>query len=267
MLGAGAHRIERRLHRLGKAERRGAARLAKYACARALERHDVGAQLLQCRHTIGGGSAVARGMQRRSQRVDEQRAHAAGIAEANLGFGRMHIDVDLSRRQRDEQGQQRMPAARNEIAVSGAHGAEQELVLHRAPVDEQKLLRGVRPVQSRQSGKARDDTPSRSPDTGTASTMNSRPMMRPRRCNRPSAPAASRGKRSPLRSPVVSVKPYFGCAMARRLTTSETAWFSARSDLRNLRRAGTLRKARVPRRWCRDCRRPASRRPWRRGRR
>ena len=49
-----------------------------------------------------------------------------------------------------------MAAARDEVAVGGAHGADEQLVLHRAPVDEQELLRHVRPVQRRQTCKARD---------------------------------------------------------------------------------------------------------------
>ncbi len=67
-------------------------------------------------------------------------------------------------------------------------------------------------------------------------------MMRPNRFRCPSGPPASRGKRSPVRSPVVSVKPTSGCAMASRLTISATAMFSARSDFTNFKRAGTLEK-------------------------
>ena len=63
-------------------------------------------------------------------------------------------------------------------------------------------------------------------------------MMRPRRTRCPSAPSGCACSRKPVRSPVVSVKPTVGCAMARRLTTSEVAMFSARSLFRNLRRAG-----------------------------
>ena len=157
--GVGArtsHHVERRLHRLGQTEHRRAARRGEVTASRPLERHDVRAQLLQCRRAIGSGSAVPGGMQRGGQRVDEQRAHAPAIAEAHLDLGRMHVDVDLLRRQRHEQRQQGMATARDEIAVGGAHGADQQLVLHRAAVDEQELLRDVGPVQGRQPGKARD---------------------------------------------------------------------------------------------------------------
>ena len=39
--------------------------------------------------------AVAR--ERLLQRAHDQRAHQAGVAEAHLGLGRMHVDVDLAR--------------------------------------------------------------------------------------------------------------------------------------------------------------------------
>jgi len=42
-----------------------------------------------------------------------------------------------------------MAAARNEIAVGRAHGADEQLVFHRAAVDKQGLLRRVRAVQRR----------------------------------------------------------------------------------------------------------------------
>ena len=63
-------------------------------------------------------------------------------------------------------------------------------------------------------------------------------MMRPSLARCPSAPRGCAGSRRPARSPVVSEKATVGCAMARRLTTSEMAAFSARSLLRNLSRAG-----------------------------
>ena len=68
--------------------------------------------------------------------------------------------------------------------------------------------------------------------------MNSRPMMRPNRVNRPSASGVQAGSRSPARSPVVSEKPTSGCAMASRLTTSPTAIASERSPFKNFSRAG-----------------------------
>ena len=59
-------------------------------------------------------------------------------------------------------------------------------------------------------------------------------MMRPSRARWPSGPSGCAGSLRPARSPVVSVKPTVGWAMARRFTTSEMAMFSARSDLQEL---------------------------------
>ena len=89
-----------------------------------------------------------------AKRIDQQRPHTARVAEAHLDLRRVHVDVDLLRRQRHEQRQQRMATTRDEIAVGGAHGADQQLVLHRPAVDEQELLRRVGPVQRRQAGKS-----------------------------------------------------------------------------------------------------------------
>ena len=100
-------------------------------------------------------------VQRGRERVDDERAHEGRIAEAHLGLRRVHVNVDLVRRQRNEQRKQRVTPARHEVAVSCAHGADQQFVLHRAAVDEEILLAGIGAVQSRQPGKARDTHPSR----------------------------------------------------------------------------------------------------------
>ncbi len=99
--------------------------------------------------------AVARRLQRLAQRAGDERAHAARIAEAHLGLARVHVDVDLARGERHEQRQQRIARLGQQIAVGRAHGADQQLVLHRAAVDEQVLLARVRPVQRRQAREAR----------------------------------------------------------------------------------------------------------------
>ena len=44
-------------------------------------------------------------------------AHQAAVAEAHFGFGRMHVDVDLARIERDEQRQHRMAVARQIIGI------------------------------------------------------------------------------------------------------------------------------------------------------
>ena len=70
--------------------------------------------------------------QRLLQRADDQPAHEAGIAEAHLGLGRMHVDVHLARIELEKSASAGMPAAGQVIRVGGAHRAEQQLVAHRA---------------------------------------------------------------------------------------------------------------------------------------
>ena len=89
--------------------------------------------------------------------MHDQRPHQPGVAEPHLGLGRMHVDVDLARRKRDEQRQHRMTVARQIVGIGRAHRAEQKLVAHRPAVDEQILAERVRPRQRRQRRVAVDD--------------------------------------------------------------------------------------------------------------
>ena len=71
----------------------------------------------------------------------------------------MHVDVDLARIERDEQRDDRVAVARQIIGIGRAHRAEQELVAHRAAVDEQILAERIGAAQRRQRGKALDHEP------------------------------------------------------------------------------------------------------------
>jgi hypothetical protein len=82
-------------------------------------------------------------------RTHDQSAHQTAVAEAHLGLGRVHVDVDFARLKRDEQRQQRMAVARQIIGVGAAHRADHNLVAHRAPVDEQILPERVGARQRR----------------------------------------------------------------------------------------------------------------------
>ncbi len=68
----------------------------------------------------------------------------------------MHVDVDLARIERDEQRDDRMAVARQVVGVGGAHHADQQLVAHRAAIDEEILAKRIGAGQRRQRGKARD---------------------------------------------------------------------------------------------------------------
>src|SRR5690606_27711228 len=88
-------------------------------------------------------------------RVDEQGADGSGAAEAHLGLRRVHVDVHLARIEIDENGEQRLPAARHEVRIGRTNSADEQLVAYGPAVDEQELLARVRPVQGGQAGKAR----------------------------------------------------------------------------------------------------------------
>ena len=81
---------------------------------------------------------------------------SAGIAEAHLGLGGMHVDVDLARIERDEQRHDRMPVARQVVGIGAAHHADQELVAHRPAVDEQILPERIGAGVGRQRREALD---------------------------------------------------------------------------------------------------------------
>ncbi len=66
----------------------------------------------------------------------------------------MDVDVDLVRRQRQKQREHGIAPLRQEIAVSRADRAGEQLVAHGTPVDDEMKLEAVRPVQRRQAGKA-----------------------------------------------------------------------------------------------------------------
>ena len=90
------------------------------------------------------------------ERLHDQRADQSGIAKAHFGLGRMNVDVDLARIERDEQRHQRMTVARQIIGVSPAHRADQKLVAHRPAVDEQILAERIGARERRQRGEAFD---------------------------------------------------------------------------------------------------------------
>ena len=76
--------------------------------------------------------------------MHDQRTHEAGVAEAHLGFGRVHICIHFLVVERDEQRHDRMPVARQIVRIGSAHRAQYEFVAHGAAVDEQILPQGIR---------------------------------------------------------------------------------------------------------------------------
>ena len=93
-------------------------------------------------------------VERGAQAADDQPAHRRRIAEADLGLGRVDVDVDLVERHLEEQGRDRVAVAREQVAIGGAQRADQQPVLHRPRVDEQILLVGHAAVEGRQADDA-----------------------------------------------------------------------------------------------------------------
>mmetsp|Transcript_3397 Transcript_3397/g.5938 ORF Transcript_3397/g.5938 Transcript_3397/m.5938 type:complete len:232 (+) Transcript_3397:868-1563(+) len=80
----------------------------------------------------GFGQSVAQ------PRHDQGTCHRR-FPEPHLGFSRMHVHIDPFGRAADEQDGRRVPVARKHVHVSCPQCADQKLVPHRAPVDEEEL--------------------------------------------------------------------------------------------------------------------------------
>ena len=171
--------------------------------------------------------------------MHDQRAHQAGVAEAHLGLGRMHVGVDLARLQRHEQRHHGMAVARQIIGIGRAHRAEDQLVAHRAAVDEEILPERVRARQRRRGGKALDhDALALGAHFDRAGCGNPRPGYRRAASAGRRAPGSAAAQVTGARSSPASVKAISGRAIASRRTTSRIASASVRSVFRNFSRAG-----------------------------
>src|SRR3546814_14132061 len=82
-----------------------------------------------------------------AEATDDEAADVAGVAESDLSLGRVDVDVDLLAGKIDEQGDDRMPVAGEQVLIGGADSAEQQAVLHRAAVDEPLLMVGDAAVE------------------------------------------------------------------------------------------------------------------------
>ena len=77
-----------------------------------------------------------------AQAADDKGSRGLGLAEANLGFRGVNVDVDPFRVDDKVQNRRRVTIPRQEIKVSDTQGAQQQPVLHRPAVHEQVLLCG-----------------------------------------------------------------------------------------------------------------------------
>ena len=150
--GIGRRRLGEAGSRMGPERRRTGAAAAMRAERR--RRAVVRAEGGQGGLAQGGRGAVAGLGEGMLERADDQPAHQAGVAEAHLGLGRVHVDVDGVGRKLEEQRHHGVAVARQEIGIGPAQGAVDQLVAHRAAIDEQVLRLGVAPIEGRQPGVA-----------------------------------------------------------------------------------------------------------------
>ena len=113
------------------------------------------------RQRCDGLGVARRARARRSgERGGDRLAHRlvdlARIAKANLDLGRMHVDVDALRRDRDEEQVRRLASAVQDVVVGGAHRVRDQLVAHVAAVDVDVLQVGPRARRLRRSGATGD---------------------------------------------------------------------------------------------------------------
>jgi len=108
------------------------------------------------RRAAGGRGAMQSLVQALLDRADNEAADGGRVAKAHFGFRRVDVDVNLGGLAFDKQSRDRMPVRGQEIEIGAPERAGERLVPHGAPVDEQELLRGVRPAIGRQAHPARE---------------------------------------------------------------------------------------------------------------
>ena len=82
-------------------------------------------------------------------RPHDEAPDEAGVAKAHFALRRVDVDVDLAGLALDQQGRDGVPVGRQEIEIGATQRAGQRLVADRPPIDEQELLRRVRPAEGR----------------------------------------------------------------------------------------------------------------------
>ena len=94
----------------------------------------------------------------RVERAAEPRHdHAADqprVAEADLGLRRVDVDVDEVGRRVEEQRDDRVAVARQQVEIRAADRADEQPVADRAAVDEQELMVGHAAAERRHAGEA-----------------------------------------------------------------------------------------------------------------
>jgi hypothetical protein len=134
-------------------------------------------QALARRRHVGRAHGLA-------QRVDEETEQAAVVAEAHLGLGRVHVDVDARGIHRQREERRRLAALDQEAAVGVLEHAHEQLVAHRPAVREPHLPRSVGAREARRRDEPASSTPFHAARTGTSAAASSAPNVRRMRAPR-----------------------------------------------------------------------------------
>ena len=102
-----------------------------------------------------GRSPVEGARQRVADGRDHEAAHQVGVAEPDLRFGGMDVDVDGAGPAGQEQGHDGKPPLRDVVHVAGVERGGEQLVAHRPAVDEEVLAVARAAMEGRQPDEAR----------------------------------------------------------------------------------------------------------------
>ena len=103
------------------------------------------------RSLLASGAALALLVKRSPQPADYESTDARRVAETDLDLGRVNVDVDLFERDVEEQSRNRVAIPRDQVAVRGAKGSDEQTVFHWPRIDEQELLVGHSAIEGRKA--------------------------------------------------------------------------------------------------------------------
>ena len=95
-------------------------------------------------------------VERAAEAADDHAADQLRIAKPHLGLRRVDVHIDLAARHVEEQRDDRMTVAREQVGIGTAQRPDEQPVLNRAPVDEQILMVRDAAIVGRQADHAAD---------------------------------------------------------------------------------------------------------------
>ena len=228
--GAGGLRVrdEGRLRLVDQRPRVAAARVQRQRRrpARPGRRGGVAGRVARPQQPQGGGrrvrTQVGLGVRERAlDGAEHEVVDLAAVTEAHFELGRVRVDVDELRIERQIQHVGGMAAVVQHVAVGEAHRVHEQPVAHRAAVDEPELLVRLRARARRQADPSREHHAAR-PTRAAAARRRQTRATRPSRC--------ARARPQPRRSPGhrAARAPRDAVGSSRRSATARAARSGAR---------------------------------------